>query len=372
MLLIPDHLKKIAIGRPSAKAIGAIVVAQNEYGERFGLDLPHRLAQWLPNLAVESGGFTAFEENLNYTAKRLMQVWPSRFPTLAIANQYAGNPEALANKVYARKELGNTAKGDGWKYRGRGPKQITGKYNYAAFTKWMRKIDPDCPDFVADPDALFLNPWAGLSAIWFWAEKNLNKFADEGDAENIRKIINGGLTGYDTLLTYLGRTSLVLLGKPADSLKEFQRANKLVVDGVVGPKTRAELHNDLVALTKPSDRPDAVQKAPVVVKEKVEVEVDKPVEVPVPQAVPDTSLDKPFYKDPEFIERVATPTTLGSIGTWFSGLDWKMVASLAAVILVVSIGAYVILRLRRQKKQEAAVQKIETKADNVRASAGLL
>lgn len=372
MFLTPDHLKKIAIGRPSMAAINAIVVAQNEYGERFGLDLPHRLAQWVANLAVESGNFTAFEEKLNYTAKRLTQVWPSRFPTLASAQPYAGNPEALANKVYARKELGNTSKGDGWRFRGRGPKQITGKANYAAFTRWARRLFPDCPDFVADPDAVLLNPWAGLSAIWFWDERKLNKLADEGDAENIRQIINGGFNGWTDVLRYLGRASLVFLGRPANSLEEFQKENRLKVDGVVGPKTRAELHADLLKLVSPAERPKTAAKAPVVVKETVEKEVEKPVEVPVPQAVPDPALDKPFYKDPDFIERVATPSTMGTIGSFFSGLDWVKIIAIAGLILAVSIAFYVINRARKQKKQEEAVQKIEASADRKRTAAGLV
>ncbi|MBD9636074.1 hypothetical protein IB277_07175 [Ensifer sp. ENS07] len=100
--------------------------------ERQGTPLPH-LAAILAEAHHETGGqFQPVAENLNYSAKRLTEVWPSRFPTLAAATPYAGNPRRLANKVYGGR-LGNTGSDDGWLYRGRGLAQITGKANYAKF-----------------------------------------------------------------------------------------------------------------------------------------------------------------------------------------------------------------------------------------------
>lgn len=170
-----------------AKAHADTLGASVEQFEAHEVTTPLRLAHWFGQFAHESRGFTAFEENLNYSAKRLCQVWPGRFPTLAAAEHYAGNPEALANKVYGFR-MGNTAPGDGWKYRGRGP-QITGRENY---TKAAQRTGLDLvnnPDLAADP-ANFV-----LLACDYWLHARCNPAADDDNLVLVTKRVNGGTTG---------------------------------------------------------------------------------------------------------------------------------------------------------------------------------
>jgi putative chitinase len=158
--------------------------------ERFEISTDLRLAMFLAQTYHESSGYTRWEENLNYSAKRLMQVWPSRFPSLAKAQQYAHNPEKLANSVYANR-LGNggPVSGDGWRYRGRGPIQITGRANY---TECSRGIGHDV---VTEPALLAQAECGFLSAGWFWQSRGLNEIADSEDVRAATRRINGGYTG---------------------------------------------------------------------------------------------------------------------------------------------------------------------------------
>jgi len=143
-----------------------------------------RLAMFLAQIGHESRDLTRLEENLNYSAKRLMQVWPKRFPTLEIANKFARNPEALANEVYGGR-MGNDQPGDGWKYRGRGPIQLTGKSNYAALEK-----DTGL-NVLKDPDLLVRDYEASLeSAAWFFT-----KNTSGADIRQVTRQINGGYHG---------------------------------------------------------------------------------------------------------------------------------------------------------------------------------
>lgn len=158
----------------------------------YEIDSPLRIAGFLSQIAHESMGMTRLIENLNYSAEGLMRVWPSRFKTMDVALQYARNPEKIANKVYAnRMGNGDEASGDGWRFRGRGLKQLTGRANYAEFTQAVGQ------DFVKEPDALLDPVNAALSAGWFWHENGLNRLADLGDVEAMTKRINGGLIGLE-------------------------------------------------------------------------------------------------------------------------------------------------------------------------------
>lgn len=159
-----------------------------------------RAAMFLAQCAHESAGFTVFEERLNYSVEALMRTWPSRFRSWAAAVPYARNPERLANHVYANR-LGNSneASGDGWRYRGRGCIQLTGRRNYA---RAGQAIGYPLDRYPHD----LLQPHLGAPvACWFWQSSGLNELADRGEFEAVTRRINGGLTGIDDRRRYLAR-----------------------------------------------------------------------------------------------------------------------------------------------------------------------
>ena len=160
---------------------------------KFDINTDKRLSAFFAQIGHESANLSRVEENLNYSAERLMQVWPTRFPDRTTAELYARKPQMIANVVYANR-MGNGGKetGDGWKYRGRGLIQITGKRNYERLSEYFNV------DFVEEPELLLEPKWSVLSATWFWvygASTNLNIFADREDVVTITKRINGGVHG---------------------------------------------------------------------------------------------------------------------------------------------------------------------------------
>ena len=162
----------------------------------FKINTPLRLAHFLAQCAHESNNFKATVENLNYSAKSLRVVFGKYFPDDATAKAYERKPEKIANIVYANR-MGNDDKGDGWKYKGRGYIQLTGKNNYAAFDRMVPE------DILANPD-LVATKYPLLSAAWFWNSKNLNTLADNGKSDAVvtqmTKKINGGAIGLDDRL----------------------------------------------------------------------------------------------------------------------------------------------------------------------------
>ena len=174
----------------------------------FEINTPQRIAGFLAQTSHESGGYTMLSENLNYKAATLAACWPNRFAVLgadkkpikengklvptAVANSIAGKPELIANLVYSsRMGNGPAESGEGWKYRGRGLKQLTGKDNYTRCGAALGL------DLVANPDLLLEPMAAARSAGWFWKANNLSAFADVGDIKGMTKKINGGLIGYE-------------------------------------------------------------------------------------------------------------------------------------------------------------------------------
>lgn len=170
---------------------------------KYNISTTKRQAHFLGQCMHESGNFKTLQENLNYSAEALMRVWPSRFPTKEVADQYARNPEKIANKVYGGR-MGNTEDGEGWKYRGRGLIQLTGKENY------RNCGDGILADLLGSPDMLLEPKWAAMSAGWFWNKKGLNDLADAGDIETITKRINGGLIGLDDRKAKVAKAQQVL------------------------------------------------------------------------------------------------------------------------------------------------------------------
>jgi putative chitinase len=168
------------------------VVALNETCEEFAIDTPFRIAGFLSNVAHESAGFKFVKENLNYSAASLMRVWPTRFPTLEIAQRYAMQPEKIANRAYAdRMGNGDEASGDGAKFLGRGLIQLTGKNNYVAYSLACDNEALQHPEIVEQPK------YAAESAGWFWNVNRLNTLADAQDVGGMCRRINGGYNGLD-------------------------------------------------------------------------------------------------------------------------------------------------------------------------------
>jgi putative chitinase len=146
-------------------------------------------AAFLAQCAHESGLFSAVRENLNYSADGLLRTFPRHF-TAAQAQDYARQPERIANRVYANR-MGNGAEtsGDGWAYRGRGLIQLTGKNNYTAAGRGLNR------DLVTDPSYLETPEGAARSAAWFWYENRLNTPAARGDIDEVSRLINAGPNG---------------------------------------------------------------------------------------------------------------------------------------------------------------------------------
>jgi putative chitinase len=168
------------------------VDALNETFNRFGINTPRQQAAFIGQCGHECGNFRILEENLNYKAATLMKLWPKRFPTLEIANQYAGNPKKIANNVYANR-MGNRdeSSGDGYRFRGRGCIQLTGHANYYHAGQALGV------DFVMEPDLVSTPKYAALTAGWFWSTHSCNDLAEAANWVALTKKINGGTIGFD-------------------------------------------------------------------------------------------------------------------------------------------------------------------------------
>lgn len=183
--------------------------ALNPAMAKFDINTINRVAAFLAQVLEESGQFSRLSENLNYSAQRLVQVFPHEFPTLAIANDYAGSPWKIADRVYANR-LGNgdEKSGDGWKFHGRGLIQLTGRGNYADCAKGIEDTL-----LLACPDRLLTKTGAALSAAWFFASRGCNTLADTQQFEEITKKVNGAAElGEGTRLAYYTTALEVLSG----------------------------------------------------------------------------------------------------------------------------------------------------------------
>ncbi|WP_110970883.1 glycoside hydrolase family 19 protein [Pseudomonas huaxiensis] len=175
---------------PKARPVaGLFIPAINRAAARWKINSRVRLAAFIAQIGHESGQLRTMVENLNYSAEALVKTWPSRFTSQA-APGYARQPEKIANKVYGgRMGNGPQSSGDGWKYRGRGLLQVTGRSNYRAAGLGLGLPLEDEPELLEQAEH------AAQSAAWWWAKNGLNEMADAGRIQDIGSIINTGQPG---------------------------------------------------------------------------------------------------------------------------------------------------------------------------------
>ncbi|BDT70430.1 hypothetical protein os1_46230 [Comamonadaceae bacterium OS-1] len=173
-------------------------------------DSPLRIAHFMAQMLHESGAFTIQFENLNYSAERLPKVWPKRFQPIGQLDPavFAHNPEKLANEVYGGR-MGNVAPGDGFKFRGRGLLQLTGKDSYLEATTILRKNFADAPEFKNEPDEVISAKWCLKVAAAEWFSKGCNKIADQDAIHKVTQTINGGQVGIAERIEWLKRTKVI-------------------------------------------------------------------------------------------------------------------------------------------------------------------
>jgi putative chitinase len=279
-----EHLAAMIPGNPK---VAEWYAALADILPKYGITTPRRVAHFMSQCAHESNNFRSLEENLNYSADALARVFPRYFgPGKRDAAAYARNPEKIANYVYMDEfrtaKMGNVNSGDGWRFRGRGLKQLTGRDNYTRFGKSVGMSAEEAADYVATEKG------AVESACWFWDTNKLNTIADTDDVVLMTRRINGGNIGLEDRQQRYNRALPLLEGKnptppaaaaaPAGvdmtavirvgsrgetvkavqaklgigadgvfgpgterAIKAWQTANGLTADGVVGPKTLARM-----------------------------------------------------------------------------------------------------------------------------------
>ena len=245
--------EQLAAMIPTNKEVAEWCEVLNRELPNYGITTPQRIAGFISQCAHESRDFTALEENLNYSEAALSSVFGRYFgPGKRNAADYARQPEKIANYVYMDEfrssKLGNIAPGDGWRFRGRGLKQLTGRSNYERFAKDY--------GMTAEQAAEWLETKGGAlaSALWFWKANNLNEVADTGNVAALTKKINGGDIGladresrYQRAMQALTGevpprapiTETLRRGSQGDAVKQVQRKLGLAADGDFGPGTEA-------------------------------------------------------------------------------------------------------------------------------------
>ena len=418
IVVTADQLKKIAGPAAKTAIVNGVASFINELGDQYHLDTPQRIALFVAHTAVESAYYSTTIENLNYSIKGLMKTWPNRFPTKESAEPYANNPRALANKTYGGR-MGNNRNDDGWKHRGFGIKQLTGKENQTNFYKWVKKLYPDVPDLTKNPEIIAQMPWAVLSAIYFWEEKEIWRFADGKtvDVDGSTVKINGGKNGIaDRKIMFnaaakvfitpdqptLAKTAskpkkrdLVLLDyqtklnriaeykkepsfnvgkadgwfgeKTEKAIKAFEKDAGVEVNGILDPETKEAIDNVIVVID--TGKTTSIKEDLVAVTEPTPVVVEEvPVSIPARLLA---TIDKPIYKDKSILSYffggsgfLALVYNKGE--ALFLGLaPMVQVAIILALLTCVILGFQAIRESLRAKKgmKELKVNVAEAKAE---------
>lgn len=226
--------------------------AGDEQIEAAGITTPRRLAQFLAQALHETNGLTISEENGNYTARRMMQVWPSRFPSIEKALPFAHSAEKLFNNVYgSRMGNGPAPSGDGYRFRGRGILQTTGR---EAYRKYGRRCGVD---FEASPELVLSAEHALKPALAEWVDGGCNAMADRGDIRAITRKINGGLTGYEDRCAWLRKVERAI----GDAVVDFAPRSATSATVAEKPKSAASVAVGTVVATASAV---AVQASPTV------------------------------------------------------------------------------------------------------------
>lgn len=206
----PEHTRQILKGNAEADEWHAALV---EILPKWKITTPNRVAAFMAQTSHESGNYKTLEENLNYGWQGLRKIFPRYFPTDALAKQYERQPEKIANRVYDDanrvNKMGNTAPGDGWKYRGRGIIQLTGKNNYVAFAADVGMTVDQVVEYVQTKKG------AVESAAWFWSKRNINTPADAGDIDKVSTLVNGGTIGLNERREHYKKDLAILSSAPA-------------------------------------------------------------------------------------------------------------------------------------------------------------
>lgn len=187
MLITAEHLAAIL---PTNPDYAKWVPICNMFLPMYKIDTINKIAGFMSQTAHESLDYTMLVENLNYSLKNLKAKFPTYFPNDAIAREYARQPEKIANRVYAnRMGNGGESSGDGWRYRGKGLIQLSGKMNHTDFAQYKNLGVDYIVEYLSTDQGAF------ESACWFWAKRGLNTVADTGDVVRATKIIAGGTEG---------------------------------------------------------------------------------------------------------------------------------------------------------------------------------
>jgi len=208
-----------------------------DFFEKYDIDTTNRIAGFMAQCGHESGDFKNLEENLNYSVDNLLRVFPRYFGKgKADPTAYARNPEKLANYVYMDANrsksgaLGNTQAGDGWRFRGGGIKQLTGRNNYAAFAKGVGMTTEEAADYVRTKKGAF------ESACWFWKTNGIAKYADADDIVGMSKRINGGDIGLADRKARYAKAKSILAGSSTTKTVIPAAVNDQITDSVTQAK----------------------------------------------------------------------------------------------------------------------------------------